>query len=217
MKGKQVTIDVPSPIASSREAQSGRQTPSLDTTPRRSMYLSKHMLSPGQDGYRTPTIEDYELHNARSTPAGNGFITPVYRDPGLPNNNLPLELPYLTPGSDGRHHLDMRSTILAHSIFQKLEWRERIRHYTWSFFTMTMATGGIANVLYTGTVTASFLSRLTKLTVSRYSPISFSGPRNAWDHLLPPEHRPLHSQCCNDLPTILLLPRDVQGFNTTPH
>ncbi|ORY17762.1 voltage-dependent anion channel-domain-containing protein [Clohesyomyces aquaticus] len=32
---------------------------------------------------------------------------------------------------------------------KKLSWRERIRHFTWTWFTMTMATGGVANVLYT--------------------------------------------------------------------
>jgi hypothetical protein len=35
---------------------------------------------------------------------------------------------------------------------QKLCMRERIRHFTWTWFTMTMATGGIANVLYSGTL-----------------------------------------------------------------
>ncbi|KAF2687454.1 hypothetical protein K458DRAFT_333911 [Lentithecium fluviatile CBS 122367] len=30
-----------------------------------------------------------------------------------------------------------------------LRFRDRIRHFTWTWFTMTMATGGIANVLYT--------------------------------------------------------------------
>ena len=30
----------------------------------------------------------------------------------------------------------------------KLPIRERVRHFTWTWFTMTMATGGIANVLY---------------------------------------------------------------------
>jgi hypothetical protein len=30
----------------------------------------------------------------------------------------------------------------------KLAIRERLRHFTWTWFTMTMATGGIANVLY---------------------------------------------------------------------
>ncbi|PVI06121.1 hypothetical protein DM02DRAFT_610078 [Periconia macrospinosa] len=32
---------------------------------------------------------------------------------------------------------------------EQLSWRERMRHFTWTWFTMTMATGGIANVLYT--------------------------------------------------------------------
>ena len=31
-----------------------------------------------------------------------------------------------------------------------LTWKERVRHLTWTFFTLIMATGGIANVLNAG-------------------------------------------------------------------
>jgi hypothetical protein len=41
----------------------------------------------------------------------------------------------------------------------KLSFRERIRHFTWTWFCMTMATGGIANVLYTSTYSISFFQK----------------------------------------------------------
>lgn len=31
-----------------------------------------------------------------------------------------------------------------------LSWRKRIKHFTWAHFTLNMATGGLANVLYNG-------------------------------------------------------------------
>jgi hypothetical protein len=36
-----------------------------------------------------------------------------------------------------------------------LSWKKRIRHVTWAYFTLTMATGGLANVLYEGNNTSS--------------------------------------------------------------
>jgi len=33
-----------------------------------------------------------------------------------------------------------------------LGWKERTRHISWTWFTMTMATGGLANAIYSGTV-----------------------------------------------------------------
>lgn len=138
---KHVSIDDPSPTSfSGRDRHEGHHTPKNgDTTPRRGLLpVPKHMLSPGQDGYRTPTIEDYELHSCGPTP--------LYRAVGLPNNDLHFQMPQLSPG----HSLNTSNGNIAHSILEKLQWRERIRHYTWTFFTLTMATGGIANVLYEG-------------------------------------------------------------------
>jgi hypothetical protein len=41
----------------------------------------------------------------------------------------------------------------AEDELRNMRFRDRIRHFTWTWFTMTMATGGIANVLYTGMLT----------------------------------------------------------------
>lgn len=137
MKQKRVTIDESSTRPSSEELS---RTIQDSTNLYEGIHIPNHMVSPGQDGYRTPTIEDYdEQTGVPPTPNGartpNGATTP---------NSLHQRLPH------GRHHLNLSSSSLAHSILDKLHWRERIRHYTWTYYTMTMATGGIANVLYTG-------------------------------------------------------------------
>ncbi|KAL8939780.1 MAG: hypothetical protein Q9216_003167 [Gyalolechia sp. 2 TL-2023] len=91
------------------------------------------MSLPGHDGYRTPTVDDYERRNGEA----------VERDRG--EEKLPTNV---TKADRSKHD---------HFRLEKLHWRERIRHYTWTFFTMTMATGGIANVLYTGLFRASYM------------------------------------------------------------
>lgn len=145
MKKKHVTIDDSSTGPSSEEP---RRTLQGDTTVYRGMHIPMHMLSPGQDGYRTPTIEDYEAQNDGTT-GPNGARTP--NGLATPNgHSTPNSLHHRQPHI--RHHLNLSSSSLAHSILDKLHWRDRIRHFTWTFFTMTMATGGIANVLYTGTL-----------------------------------------------------------------
>lgn len=139
---KHVTIDPTSIISSTEEPQGASQDEkNLD----RGIHVPMRMLSPGQDGYRTPTMEDFEAQNdgcinsdAAPTPPNqvvipNGYCTP---------NGLQHRLPHT------RHHLNLSSASLAHSILDELHWKERARHYTWTFFTITMATGGISNVLY---------------------------------------------------------------------
>ena len=143
MKKKHVTIDDPSTATGSKVPQ---RTVQDDTNVHRGMHVPNHMRSPGQDGYRTPTIEDYEAQNSGpTTPSGARTPDGVATSNGHSTSN---SMHHRQPHA--RHHLNLSSSNLAHSILDKLHWRERIRHYTWTFFTITMATGGIANVLYTG-------------------------------------------------------------------
>jgi hypothetical protein len=44
-------------------------------------------------------------------------------------------------------HSELRSD-LGNQLPARLRFKQRMRHFTWTWFTMTMATGGIANVLY---------------------------------------------------------------------
>jgi C4-dicarboxylate transporter/malic acid transport protein len=95
------------------------------------------MLSPGQDGFRTPTGEDFAEFN---------------KDPHTPNTprggrnyDDDTSTPIL---SGARSHFSMSLSEQLDKLDEKLQWRQRIRHFTWTFFTSTMATGGLANVLY---------------------------------------------------------------------
>ncbi|KAL8992727.1 MAG: hypothetical protein Q9188_007512, partial [Gyalolechia gomerana] len=88
---------------------------------------SRHTLT-GHDGYRTPTGHDYERREEEAVEEGNGKV-----EDKQPTNGTKAD-------RSKREHFRL----------ERLHWRERLRHYTWTFFTMTMATGGIANVLYTG-------------------------------------------------------------------
>ncbi|KAL8924416.1 MAG: hypothetical protein Q9208_004024 [Pyrenodesmia sp. 3 TL-2023] len=93
----------------------------------RGISIPRDMRRPGEDGYRTPNADDYERE--RNQMAGE-------QQPSSSDKTL--------PPAAGRHHWTSWDKTL-----EKLHWRERVRHYTWTFFTMTMATGGIANVIYT--------------------------------------------------------------------
>ncbi|KAL8674128.1 MAG: hypothetical protein Q9168_001465 [Polycauliona sp. 1 TL-2023] len=89
------------------------------------------MLRPGQDGYRTPTVHDYERDEVDAPPDKDERHPTPPTSAGLFSRQSPL----LNLGKIDLH-------------LERLHWRQRVRHYTWTFFTLTMATGGIANVLY---------------------------------------------------------------------
>ena len=102
-----------------------------------------HMILPHQDGYRTPTGEDLENHftsrKTRLKRAQNGGAT----SPKEEQNSFF----YMRPAS-ARSHLSISMMALSEKLDEKIEWKQRIRHFTWNFFSMNMATGGVANVLH---------------------------------------------------------------------
>lgn len=103
-------------------------------------HLSKGLTSPDQDVFRTPTIEDYFLH-VRQNKQG--------RDQGKrPTNSSTVQSP--SSALLGSQELNPSNVAPETPRPGTLGWRDRIRHFTWTFFSMTMATGGIANVLFTG-------------------------------------------------------------------
>ena len=112
--------------------------------------LPPHMASPMQDGYRTPTGEDFEHHfqnrQDQLNGSGLGISTPERRISWLNGERKPPS----RPGSAGRSHLSL--SAVSEKLDFKIHWKQRLRHFTWNFFSMTMATGGIANVIRTGEI-----------------------------------------------------------------
>lgn len=120
------------------------------------MAKLRHLLSPGEDGYRTPTIEDAEQRVHRRH-------FPLHLHPtGSLLQSLShghLHSPTASRADPEKIHSDTGSEDirgcckLPKGWPENLNWKQRIRHFTWAYFTLTMATGGIANVLHAGSST----------------------------------------------------------------
>ena len=64
----------------------------------------------------------------------------------MPSMPLPPALRVRSHSNDSSDSCGKPFVVDKH--IHRLAIRERVRHFTWTWFTMTMATGGIANVLY---------------------------------------------------------------------
>lgn len=123
--------------------------------------VPRHMRIPGEEGYRTPTFEDAEFDLSTDS-IGNSVYPPTPQvlrrihtsalesvqgpSPRTGQESSRQRKKFQNDGSIGpaESRESEESSVLG------LSWKQRIRHFTWAFFTLTMATGGIANVLYSG-------------------------------------------------------------------
>ncbi|MCJ1310788.1 hypothetical protein MMC25_004455 [Agyrium rufum] len=106
-----------------------------------------HLKRPGQDGYRTPTIEDvyYYHYGQHFQPQTDHDAPPVLFQACERLQNQQRH----RRGSAGS--MDTTSTerqLLPFREKDKINFKHRIKHFTWTYFSLTMATGGMANIIY---------------------------------------------------------------------
>lgn len=127
------------------------------------MEVPRHLRRPGEDGYRTPTIEDTQRRLEQSQ---------YFCDDGIQLHRISSVAEVHATALETLNELSQRQTSSrggtgerslsnyagidhagpvkgeAEEEHENLSIKQRLRHVTWAFFTLTMATGGMANVLY---------------------------------------------------------------------
>jgi hypothetical protein len=112
------------------------------------------------EGHRTPMIEDRKSSVSIDRGGACSFLFQSAQEAhpsvlgALNGSDLRLILSKNT--QNGKGEIPDSITEIGHGVSPKVEgeaseelsWKQRIRHFTWAYFTLTMATGGIANVLY---------------------------------------------------------------------
>ncbi|KAE8144488.1 C4-dicarboxylate/malic acid transporter [Aspergillus avenaceus] len=115
--------------------------------------LPRHKRRPGDDGYRTPTIEDAEDYFAAHRKDNLLYPLPGIRVRQAHSSALKTlhDSSYPKPEGDDVPNVEDSTATQGECEYStaRLSWKRRIRHITWAYFTLTMATGGISNVLYT--------------------------------------------------------------------
>jgi len=128
--------------------------PSQDTPRTLSIYLAlpRHLRRPGEDGYRTPTIEDPEHPSHHGMHSATAFASEIHH--GISDAKESFSV-----GGCKYHHVGHDPHYCCHEPHEEipfeepikgLTWKQRIKHVTWAYFTVTMATGGVANALSAG-------------------------------------------------------------------
>ena len=119
--------------------------------------------NPGGDGWRTPTIEDAHhprnLELRRTHTSGlteksqqTDYFNGVHQrraDSRATASTHASAVDHVEPGEDG-------ASIVPSEENMHLSIRQRLKHVTWAWFTLVMATGGVASTLHAGKCSCTF-------------------------------------------------------------
>ena len=134
-----------------------------------SASVPRHLRKPGDEGYRTPTIEDPEHpahHGADRSAFASALCNRLEHDPMHVHSDLGCHGHHFGHNPHYCHSKDHSDVLKEWDPPEKLSFKQRVKHVTWAYFTITMATGGIANVISVGMAITTFA--LTSTNVGQY-------------------------------------------------
>lgn len=112
-----------------------------------SLSSLSHLRPPGEEVYHTPVIKssvNLAHHPHRRVPTAQLPSTEALHGPRHTSSQASSVSPEATSEAKKSHHnLEDDPCLLPEGIPKHLNWRQRIKHVTWAYFTLTMATGGI--------------------------------------------------------------------------
>jgi hypothetical protein len=138
------------------------------TTPRRSIHLQlpPHLgnvyTSAGENNGGLDQDDDH-FNNKASSDSFAAQHRPHQRNHSAPSLQQQIPSPWKPERPKLKHRPWSNSSFsrIKHDAVEhvhELHFKERIRHFTWTWFTMTMATGGVANLLYQGQFSSTSMS-----------------------------------------------------------
>lgn len=173
---------------------------------------------PGHDGWRTPTIEDaHHPRNLEMQRSHTSGLTEKSRDPqgwdGVHQRRAESNATASTGAgpSAGFEQQDDDTPSGAPEVVTNLSIRQRLKHVTWAWFTLVMATGGVASTLRAGRQAPSI-----KIVSHCSSSIPLHGSMDDWRHLLRGQYRLLRDHLGHDHLPLLVLPIHVQSIVQAP-
>lgn len=106
----------------------------------------RHLRQRGEEACRPPVIEDEEhltyprCRNVQQENRPNLLLDDPSGEPSQSSSDSPGQMP---ENEKSPHQNEYDRSHMPEGFLRNLSWRQRIKHVSWAYFTLTMATGGI--------------------------------------------------------------------------